>query len=52
MDPAIGELGAEEIWKEPVDRILSRLATAAAGLSSAALATDRSWREAAVATGG
>jgi len=35
MNPAIGEIGAEEIWKEPVDRILSRLATTAAGLHSA-----------------
>jgi P-type Mg2+ transporter len=34
MDPAIGELGAEEIWKQPVDRILGRLATTAAGLEA------------------
>jgi len=34
MNPAIDELGAEEIWKEPVDRILSRLATTAAGLDA------------------
>jgi len=35
MAPAIDELGAEEIWKEPVDRILARLAATAAGLASA-----------------
>src|ERR1035437_7648917 len=34
MNPAIDELGAEEIWKEPVDRILARLATTAAGLDA------------------
>ena len=40
MNPAIDELGAEEIWKEPVDRILARLATTAAGLD----ATEAQWR--------
>ena len=35
MNPAIDELGAEEIWKEPVDRLLARLATTAAGLDAA-----------------
>ncbi len=25
-DPANGELGPEEIWKEPADRLLDRLA--------------------------
>jgi len=34
MDPAIDELGAEEIWKEPLDRILARLAATAAGLGA------------------
>jgi P-type Mg2+ transporter len=34
MNPANDELGAEEIWKEPVDRILERLATNAAGLDA------------------
>jgi len=34
MDPAIGELGAEEIWEEPVDRILARLVTTSAGLAA------------------
>ena len=24
MDPAIGEIGTEEIWKEPVDELLAR----------------------------
>src|SRR3954447_26495348 len=35
MNPAIDELGADEIWKEPVDRLLSRLGTTAAGLDAA-----------------
>ena len=35
MNTAIDELGADEIWKEPVDRLLSRLATTAAGLDAA-----------------
>ncbi len=34
MDPAIDELGAEEIWKGPLDRILARLAATAAGLDA------------------
>ena len=34
-DPANGELGPEEIWKEPVDRLLIRLATTSAGLDTA-----------------
>ncbi|MGZ5876356.1 MAG: hypothetical protein ACXWKP_30190 [Bradyrhizobium sp.] len=32
---AIDEIGAEEIWKGPVDRILARLAATAAGLAAA-----------------
>ena len=35
MDPANGELGPEEIWKEPADRLLVRLATTPAGLDTA-----------------
>ena len=35
MNPAIDEPGAEEIWKEPVDRLLAELATTAAGLDAA-----------------
>jgi len=34
MDPASGELGAEEVWQEPVDRLLIRLATTRTGLAS------------------
>ena len=34
MNPAIDELGAEEIWKEPVDRLLARLVTTSAGLDA------------------
>jgi len=34
MNPAIEEIGADEIWKQPVDRLLSRLATTAAGLDA------------------
>jgi Cation transporter/ATPase, N-terminus len=34
-DPANGELGPEEIWKEPVKRLLIRLATISAGLDAA-----------------
>ena len=34
-DPANGELGPEEIWKEPVKRLLIRLATTSAGLDTA-----------------
>jgi len=34
MNSATDELGAEEIWREPVDRILARLVTTAAGLST------------------
>src|SRR5665811_23497 len=34
MNLAIDELGAEEIWKEPVDRLLARLVTTAAGLEA------------------
>ena len=30
--PANGELGPEEIWTEPIDRLLTRLATTRAGL--------------------
>ena len=33
-DPASGELGAEEVWQEPVDRLLIRLATTRTGLAS------------------
>ncbi len=32
MKPAIDEFAAEEIWMEPIDRLLLRLATTAAGL--------------------
>ena len=34
MDPANGELGPEEIWKEPADRLLERLGTTPAGLDT------------------
>jgi len=34
-DPANGELGPEEIWKEPTDRLLERLGTTPAGLDTA-----------------
>ena len=34
MDPAIGEIGTEEIWKEPVDELLARLKTTTAGLDA------------------
>ena len=34
-DPADGELGAEEIWQEPKDRLLIRLGTTPAGLAAA-----------------
>jgi Mg2+-importing ATPase len=34
-DPANGELGPEETWKEPVKRLLIRLATTSAGLDTA-----------------
>ncbi len=34
-DAANGELGPEEIWKEPVKRLLIRLATTSAGLDNA-----------------
>src|SRR5664279_1203902 len=34
MNPA-DDLGAEEVWKEPVDRILARLVTSRAGLTTA-----------------
>src|SRR6478672_5894216 len=35
MDRADGELGPEEIWQEPADRLLRRLATTPAGLAAA-----------------
>ncbi len=35
MNSPVDEIGAEEIWKEPVDRLLSRLAATAAGLDAA-----------------
>jgi Mg2+-importing ATPase len=35
VNPANGELGAEEVWKEPADRLLARLATTPAGLDTA-----------------
>jgi P-type Mg2+ transporter len=35
VNPAIDEPGAEEIWKEPVDQLLTRLVTTAAGLDAA-----------------
>ena len=34
-DPADGELGPEEIWQEPADRLLIRLGTTPAGLAAA-----------------
>src|SRR6478736_72665 len=34
MDHLKDDLGAEEVWQEPVDRILARLATSAAGLDA------------------
>jgi P-type Mg2+ transporter len=34
MKRVIDELGAEEIWQEPVDRILARLATSTSGLDT------------------
>ena len=34
-DPANGEIGPEEIWKEPADRLLVRFATTPAGLDTA-----------------
>src|SRR5450631_678417 len=34
MNPAIDELAAEEIWKEPVDRLLARLVATTAGLDA------------------
>jgi Mg2+-importing ATPase len=37
VDPAIGELAPEEIWTEPIDRLLARLATTRAGLDAAAV---------------
>ena len=33
--PPNGEIGPEEIWTEPIDRILSRLTTTRAGLAAA-----------------
>ncbi len=35
MNPAVSEISAEEIWKEPVDRGLARLATTNTGLDTA-----------------
>ncbi len=35
VDSACAELGPEEIWMEPIDRLLSRLATTGAGLVTA-----------------
>jgi P-type Mg2+ transporter len=34
-DPTNGEPGPEEIWTEPIDRLLTRLATTRAGLAAA-----------------
>ena len=34
-DPINGELGPEEIWTEPIDRLLKRLATTRAGRAAA-----------------
>jgi Mg2+-importing ATPase len=34
MNPTIDELGAEEIWKQPVDRLLARLVTTRSGLGA------------------
>jgi hypothetical protein len=41
--PVDGELGPEEIWREPAARLLARLASSVAGLGAAdsALATSR-----------
>jgi hypothetical protein len=36
-ESAAGEIGPEEIWTEPVDRLLLRLVTTAAGLDTAAV---------------
>ena len=33
--PTNGEIGPEEIWTEPLDRLLTRLATSRAGLAAA-----------------
>ena len=35
MNPATDEIGAEEIWQQPADRLLTRLATSAKGLDEA-----------------
>ena len=32
--PTNGEIGPEEIWTEPIDRLLTRLATTGAGLTT------------------
>ena len=32
--PTNGEIGTEEIWTEPIDRLLTRLATTGAGLTT------------------
>ena len=34
MNSAIDEIGAEEVWKQPVDRLLARLVTTTAGLDA------------------
>jgi len=34
MSPAVDEIGAEEIWKEPVDRLLAQLVTTTVGLDA------------------
>jgi hypothetical protein len=35
MNPPVSEIGAEEAWKQPVDRLLARPVTTAAGLGGA-----------------
>ena len=35
VDPANGELTFEEVWTEPIDRLLTELATTRAGLDAA-----------------
>ena len=37
VDPANGELSSEDIWKEPIDQLLRRLAATSAGLDTASV---------------
>jgi hypothetical protein len=41
IDAAKGELGADEFWKEPADKLLVRLATTPAGLATRLTAVGR-----------